>query len=99
MAWFGPAIGPTAFEVGDDVRQQFIAQDSQSETAFKPHGDKWLGNLYQIATQRLNDLGVSKIYGGQENNQKFCTYTDKESFFSFRRDGDTGRMGTFIWLA
>jgi polyphenol oxidase len=99
MAWLGPAIGPNAFEVGSEVRAQFIAQDAQAEAAFKPHGDKWLGDIYQIATQRLNKLGVTKIYGGQENNQKFCTFTDKENFFSFRRDGDTGRMATLIWLA
>lgn len=94
MAWLGPAIGPDAFEVGTEVRAQFIAQDAQSEAAFKPQGDKWLGNLYQIATQRLNTLGISNVYGGD-----LCTYTDKDRFFSFRRDGDTGRMATLIWLA
>jgi YfiH family protein len=99
MAWLGPAIGSNAFEVGGEVREQFIAKDKKSESAFKPHGDKWLGDIYQIAKQRLNNLGITQIYGGQENNQKFCTYTDKERFFSFRRDGDTGRMATLIWLA
>jgi YfiH family protein len=94
MAWLGPAIGPDAFEVGTEVRAQFIAQDAQSEAAFKPQGDKWLGNLYQIATQRLNTLGISNVYGGD-----LCTFTDKDRFFSFRRDGDTGRMATLIWLA
>jgi len=99
MAWLGPAIGPQAFEVGAEVRNEFIAKDAQAEHAFVHHGDKWLGNLYQIAKQRLNNLGITQIYGGQINNEVFCTYTDKERFFSFRRDGDTGRMGTFIWLA
>ena len=94
MAWLGPAIGPQAFEVGGEVRMQFIAKDAQAELAFKQNADKWLGNIYQIATQRLNNLGVTKIYGG-----RLCTYTDKERFFSFRRDGDTGRMATLIWLA
>jgi len=98
MAWLGPAIGPQAFEVGSEVRAQFIAKDPQAKLAFKPHGDKWLGDIYLIATQRLNKLGITQIYGGQENNQQFCTYTDKEKFFSFRRDGDTGRMATMIWL-
>jgi len=98
MAWLGPAIGLQAFEVGSEVRAQFIAKEAQAETAFKPHGDKWLGDIYLIATQRLNKLGITQIYGGQENNQQFCTYTDKEKFFSFRRDGDTGRMATMIWL-
>ncbi len=93
MAWLGPAIGPNAFEVGDDVRQQFIAQDAHAESAFKSRGDKWLGDLYQIARQRLNRKGVTQIYGGGR-----CTFTEKETFFSFRRDGDTGRMATLIWL-
>jgi YfiH family protein len=100
IAWLGPAIGPQAFEVGGEVRMQFIEKDAQADLAFKkhpafkPHDDKWLGDIYQIATQRLNNLSVTKIYGGG-----LCTYTDKERFFSFRRDGDTGRMATLIWLA
>jgi polyphenol oxidase len=98
MAWLGPAIGPNAFEVGDEVRAQFMAIDSKSEVAFKPHGDKWLCDLYAIATQRLSNLGVTQIYGGG-HNENFCTFTEKEKFFSFRRDGETGRMATLIWLA
>lgn len=94
MAWFGPAIGPQAFEVGSEVREQFMAKAPQAEQAFVPHGDKWLGNLYLIAQQRLQALGISHIYGGGE-----CTYTDEARFFSFRRDGDTGRMASLIWLA
>jgi polyphenol oxidase len=103
MAWLGPAIGPNAFEVGAEVRAQFIAKDAKAETAFRPHGDhessqKYLGNLYQIAKQRLNNLGVTRIYGGGQD-QHWCTYTDESQFFSFRRDGATGRMATLIWLA
>jgi len=94
MAWLGPAIGPNAFEVGAEVRVQFIAVDSKAEVAFKPHGDKWLCDIYKIATQRLNNLGVTQIYGGDR-----CTYTENENFFSYRRDGDTGRMASLIWLA
>lgn len=94
MAWLGPAIGPNAFEVGAEVRAQFVEQDAQAVQAFKPHGDKFLGNLYQIATQRLNRLGVTHIYGGGE-----CTYSNPETYFSFRRDGDTGRMASLIWLS
>jgi len=94
MAWLGPAIGPDAFEVGEEVRAQFIAQDEPASQAFTPMGSKWLGNLYQIAAQRLQNLGVTKIYGGGE-----CTYTNQEKFFSFRRDGETGRMATLIWMA
>ena len=98
MAWLGPAIGPQAFEVGGEVRAQFTAQDAEAESAFFPHGEKWLGNLYKIATQRLQKLCITNIYGGGQANENWCTYTDEARFFSFRRDGDTGRMGTFIWL-
>jgi polyphenol oxidase len=93
MAWLGPAIGPDAFEVGAEVRAQFMAQDANAEHAFKAKGDKWLGNLYQMARQRLQRLGVNAVYGGGA-----CTYTDQEKFFSFRRDGDTGRMASMIWI-
>ena len=97
MAWLGPAIGPSAFEVGSEVRAQFIAKDAQAESAFKPQAnDKWLGNIYSIATQRLNNVGVNQLYGGQQ--QQFCTVTDSARFFSFRRDNVTGRMATMIWL-
>lgn len=93
MVWLGPAIGPEAFEVGGEVRAQFIAKDAQAESAFKAKGDKWLGDLYTIARQRLQRLGVTQVYGGGH-----CTFSESETFFSFRRDGDTGRMGSFIWL-
>ena len=99
MAWLGPAIGPNVFEVGAEVRSQFIAKDAQAELAFKPHGDKLLCDIYRIATQRLNNLGVTKIYGGGQENEPWCTFTDEKCFFSFRRDGETGRMATLIWLA
>jgi YfiH family protein len=98
LAWLGPAIGPNAFEVGDDVREQFIQKDSQAVSAFKPQGDKWLCDMYSIAKQRLNNIGVTKIYGGSIN-EDFCTYTDEARFFSFRRDNVTGRMASLIWLA
>lgn len=98
LAWLGPAIGPNAFEVGDDVREQFIQKGSQAALAFKPQGDKWLCDMYLIAKQRLNNLGVTQIYGGSIN-EDFCTYTDEARFFSFRRDNVTGRMASMIWLA
>jgi YfiH family protein len=97
LAWLGPAIGPNAFEVGAEVRAQFIQHDQQATLAFKPHGDKWLCNMYLIAQQRLNALGVTQIYGGGVN-EDFCTYTDEARFFSFRRDNITGRMASLIWL-
>lgn len=93
LAWLGPAIGPQAFEVGGEVRAQFITQDAQAEHAFAPHGDKWLGDLYAIARQRLQRLGVTQVYGGGR-----CTYSEPDLFFSFRRDGDTGRMASLIWM-
>jgi polyphenol oxidase len=94
MAWLGPAISQDAFEVGDEVRAAFIAAQPQALAAFIPgqHG-KWLADLSALARLRLNALGITQIYGGD-----YCTYRDSESFFSYRRDGVTGRMGTFIWL-
>lgn len=100
MAWFGPAIGAQAFEVGDEVRTAFIAAQPQAAAAFVPsfltpeENKKWLADIYQLARLRLNALGISRIYGGD-----FCTYTDRTRFYSYRRDGVTGRMGTFIWLS
>jgi polyphenol oxidase len=102
IAWLGPAIGPKAFEVGAEVREQFIQKDAKAELAFKKHAnnqeqDKWLADIYQIATLRLHNLGITQIYGGGID-QDFCTFTQKEQFYSYRRDGATGRMATLIWL-
>lgn len=99
MVWLGPAIGPQAFEVGSEVREAFVTVDANATVAFKLAGnneasyDKWLGDIYQLARQRLNTIGVSQIYGGD-----FCTYTDEARFFSYRRDNVTGRMATIIWF-
>lgn len=93
MAWLGPAIGPQAFEVGDDVRDAFIAKDSQAASAFRPTGSKYFADIYQLARQRLTAVGITKIYGGDR-----CTFTEKDDFFSYRRDRITGRMASFIWL-
>lgn len=94
MAWFGPAISQRAFEVGEEVRAEFIARDAQAAQAFLPGvGGKWLADIYLLARQRLHALGVSRIYGGE-----YCTYNDPARFFSYRRNGVTGRMGSFIWL-
>ena len=98
LAWLGPAIGPNAFEVGNDVREQFMQKDAQAESAFKTHGEKWLCDIYAIAKQRLIAVGVKAIYGSSIN-EEFCTYTDKTRFYSFRRDNFTGRMASLIWLA
>jgi YfiH family protein len=94
MAWLGPAIGPKAFEVGDDVQAEFIRHDPAAVAAFALQANgKWLADLYQLARQRLNRIGISQIYGGTE-----CTFSDSERYFSYRRDGVTGRMASLIWL-
>ena len=94
MAWLGPAIGPTAFEVGGEVRDAFVDASPEAEMAFKPGlPGKWLGDIYWLARQRLVRQGVSRIYGGGE-----CTVTDSTRFFSYRRDGQTGRMASLVWL-
>lgn len=96
MAWLGPAIGPNHFEVGEEVRQAFIKHDRKAALAFLPHpgnNDKWFADLFLLARQRLADAGVTGIYGGGE-----CTYGDPVRFFSYRRDGQTGRMAGLIWL-
>jgi YfiH family protein len=94
MAWLGPAIGPQAFEVGDDVREVFVRQQPQAEAAFRATASgKWLADIYELARQRLSLNGVARVYGGD-----YCTYTDEARFFSYRRDGQTGRMASLIWL-
>ncbi|MEQ1525384.1 MAG: peptidoglycan editing factor PgeF [Gallionella sp.] len=94
MAWLGPAISQPAFEVGAEVREVFIAADPKAESAFVAgQGGKWLADIYALARIRLNALGITQIYGSD-----YCTYKDTQRFFSYRRDGVTGRMGTFIWL-
>ena len=92
--WLGPAIGSSAFEVGDDVRDAFTGYNREATQAFKPKSSgKWLADLYLLACQRLNAAGIGAISGGE-----FCTYSDNERFFSYRRDGKTGRMASLIWL-
>lgn len=94
MAWLGPAIGPQAFEVGGEVRDAFLVRDAAAASAFSPSGSgKWLADIYHLTRQRLHSRGVNAIYGGQ-----YCTYSDHARFFSYRRDGVTGRMATMIWL-
>lgn len=94
MAWLGPAISREAFEVGDEVRAAFVAAQPQAASAFIPgQPGKWFADIYALARMRLNALGIAQIYGGGH-----CTYREREKFFSYRRDGATGRMGTFVWL-
>ena len=94
MAWLGPAIGPAAFEVGDEVREVFVGSDPEAEVAFVYHRPgHWLADIYQLAMLRLKKAGVTQIFGGDR-----CTYTERERFFSYRRDGTTGRMASLIWM-
>jgi hypothetical protein len=94
LAYLGPAIGSSAFEVGADVRDAFLARSADAATAFVAHKPgKWLADLSALARQRLRASGVTQIYGGG-----LCTYSNPRRFFSYRRDKITGRMAALIWL-
>ncbi|MGZ5054982.1 MAG: peptidoglycan editing factor PgeF [Methylobacter sp.] len=93
LVWLGPAIGPDCFEVGAEVRDAFLEKSAAFMTAFKQQDNgKWLADIYQLARIDLAMLGIDKVYGGG-----FCTVTEHERFYSFRRDKQTGRMATLIW--
>lgn len=95
LVWLGPAIGPDAFEVGAEVYDAFIAQNHHHASAFHAIGQgQYLANLYQLARIRLQAAGIIQLYGGN-----FCTVIERERFFSYRRDGQTGRMASLIWLS
>ena len=94
MAWLGPAIGPRAFEVGGEVRDRFVGHDPQAAGAFVAAANgKWLCDIYRLARQRLDALGVRRIASADS-----CTASETERFFSYRRDGVTGRMASLVWL-
>jgi YfiH family protein len=101
LAWLGAAIGPAAFEVGEEVREAFVSQHAMAGIAFRPAlpgtldeaPRKWLADLYALARIRLAAAGVERVFGGG-----LCTFSDRERFFSYRREPMTGRMATFIWL-
>lgn len=94
QAWLGPAIGPAAFEVGAEVRAAFVDQDAGAAADFAPgRPGKWQCDLYALARRRLAAAGVGAVTGGG-----FCTHTEAERFFSYRRDGQCGRMATLAWL-
>lgn len=94
LAWLGPAIGPRVFEVGEEVRQRFVAADPAAMSAFTPSPrGRWLADIYSLARQRLGSVHVTAVYGGHA-----CTVSDAERFYSYRRDGVTGRMASLIWL-
>jgi YfiH family protein len=94
LAWMGPAIGPRAFEVGEEVHEAFCAEDSAAEAAFSPSASgRYLADIYALARQRLTRAGVVEVSGGD-----YCTYSEPERFYSYRRDGQTGRMASLIWI-
>ena len=96
-AWLGPAIGPGAFEVGPEVREAYLATlaVSDARSCFVPNErGRYLADLYGLARLVLAQAGVGSVHGGG-----WCTHDDVERFYSFRRDGVTGRMATLAWLA
>lgn len=98
LVWFGPAIGPESFEVGAEVRERFASTGlhdvTQSFVPVEEKSEKYLANIYQLARDRLELLGVSALYG-----ENLCTVKDGERFFSYRRDGITGRFASLIWIS
>ncbi|MDO9267921.1 MAG: peptidoglycan editing factor PgeF [Methylobacter sp.] len=95
LVWLGPAIGPDCFEVGAEVRNAFLEKSAAFIKAFKEQNNgQWLADIYQLARIDLAMLGIDKVYGGG-----FCTVTEHERFYSYRRDKQTGRMATLIWRA
>lgn len=93
MAWLGPAIGPDHFEVGAEVREALVSADPAAAAAFKPNArGRFMADLPGLARRRLEKLGVSRIYGGGE-----CTFARPDRYYSYRRDGATGRQATLIW--
>jgi len=94
MAWLGPAIGPASFEVGEAVREAYAARNPGTHAAFVSNErGRWQADLYLLARMELSRLGVHQVYGGGA-----CTASEADRFFSYRRDGQTGRMATLIWL-
>jgi len=95
IAWLGPAIEPSAFEVGEEVREQFLARDAGNQIAFEKNArGRWQADLYELARRELGRLGIPSVHGGG-----FRTYADADRFFSYRRASRTGRMATMVWLA
>lgn len=94
-AWIGPAIGQAAFEVGDEVRHAFVEHDAQAASCFEPgrRAGKWQADLAGLAMLRLKRAGVAQV-----ESSGLCTYARSDLFFSYRRDGKTGRMATLAWL-
>lgn len=98
IAWLGPCIGPDAFEVGPEVRAAFMAHDAGAGALFRPAPrGKWLADLAGLARRRLAALGVTSIHGN-DGSPAWCTVTERSRFFSYRRDGRSGRFAASVWL-
>jgi hypothetical protein len=94
LAWLGPAIGPQAFEVGDEVREAFVAVDAEHGSAFVANDrGRWQADLYRLARRSLHVAGVDAVFGGGA-----CTRAEADDYFSHRREAPCGRMATMIWL-
>ena len=93
LVWLGPCIGKTAFEVGSEVRDEFIEFDIQAASAFTVHQDRYLADLHQLARLRLAPFDVAQITASE-----YCTFSETDLFYSYRRDGKTGRMATIIYI-
>lgn len=93
LAWLGPAIGPQAFEVGPEVREIFGSAAAADCFTPSQRPGHYLADIYQLARLRLQAVGVTAVYGGG-----WCTVNDSLRFFSYRRDGQTGRFASLIWL-
>jgi len=94
LAWLGPAIGPQVFEVGEEVRAVFVGLNAAAGECFVPNrSGRWLADIYALARQRLMAANVGFVGGGE-----YCTVTDATRFYSYRRDGVTGRMASLIWI-
>jgi hypothetical protein len=97
LAWLGPCIGPTAFEVGDEVRDAFVSASMEADVCFVPLSPgKWLADLPAMARQRFRALGIERTYGN-DSSQPWCTVSNPSRFFSHRRDRVSGRMAACIW--
>jgi hypothetical protein len=94
LAWLGPAIGPGSYEVGEEVRSAFLARNARAAAAFEEsRAGHWFCDLYVLARQRLAGAGVGRVFGGG-----FDTLADPR-FYSYRRDRETGRFASLIWLS
>ncbi|MEH6453019.1 MAG: peptidoglycan editing factor PgeF [Psychromonas sp.] len=93
FVWLGPCIGKSAFAVGDEVRAEFIAENAKAQLAFSRYEDRWLADLQQLARLRLAAFDIFEITASEH-----CTFSESDLFYSYRREGVTGRMASLIWI-